>query len=239
VAVTLPLAAVITALDAPTGAGLASMDVDFRATPGCGGSFNAKIAESLIAGGTVSIPAVISAIDSMGGGLTGVLNLEFRGGANTGGFVNAEVLSASEDSPSPAPAAPTLGSAVAGSLGAHTAFVKITYVGPTGESAPSAESTRAVSANNELTVASPAAQAGAASYNVYATDGASGTETLQNVAPIAIGTGWQEPGTGITSTGAAVPAGTDEALAIGPCTVVVAVGSGALQVGACTVTIEQ
>ena len=103
------------------------------------------------------------------------------------------------------PAAPTLGSTAGGTIAATTYYVKTTYVGPTGETLPSAESSLAVALNNLLTVTSPATQTGATGYNVYVST-ATGTETKQNGAtPIAIGTGWTEPTSGLVS-GSALPA---------------------------------
>lgn len=103
------------------------------------------------------------------------------------------------------PTAPTLGQTPGGALAGASPYVKITYVTPNGESAPSPEATFNVSANNLLTVASPAALYSATGYNVYAST-TLGAEKLQNASPIAIGTGWTEPTTGLTTTGAAPPA---------------------------------
>lgn len=99
--------------------------------------------------------------------------------------------------------APTLGSVAGGALGATTYYAKITLVSAAGESTPSPESSLAVLANNLLTVASPAVQTGVTGYNVYVST-ATGTETLQNASPIAIGTAWTEPTSGLVS-GAALP----------------------------------
>ncbi|MHB1794610.1 MAG: Ig-like domain-containing protein [Acidobacteriaceae bacterium] len=106
----------------------------------------------------------------------------------------------------PAPAAPVLSATAAGALAAATYFVKITYIGGGGiESLPSAESSLAVAIDDLLNVASPAASGGATAYNVYVGT-ATGAETKQNAAPIAIGTPWVEPTTGLIA-GAALPAG--------------------------------
>lgn len=106
--------------------------------------------------------------------------------------------------PITSPAAPTLTSSAGGTLAATTYYVKITYVTAAGETLASGETSLAVAANNVLGVTSPAAQAGATGYNVYVST-ATGTETKQNSAPIAIGTGWTEPTTGLIA-GAALPA---------------------------------
>lgn len=96
------------------------------------------------------------------------------------------------------PSAPSLGSAVAGSLAGATYYVKTTYVNSKGETLPSAEASHAVAANSVLTVASPPALIGATGWNVYVST-ATGTETLQNVSPIAIGTGFTEPTSGLVA----------------------------------------
>ena len=103
-----------------------------------------------------------------------------------------------------APATPVLSSVAGGALAATTYFVKITYVNPSGETTPSAEASLAVAANNLLVVTSPLANQNATGYNVYVST-STNTETKQNGAtPIAIGTNWTEPTTGLV-TGAAMP----------------------------------
>jgi hypothetical protein len=116
-----------------------------------------------------------------------------------------------------ASAAPTLSQTTSGGLSPATLYVKITYVNAFGqETGPSPESSLAVLQNNVLVVASPAAQGsgpGAATdYNVYVGTSA-GTETLQNTTsttnpvpvPVAIGTNWTEPTSGLLAIGASVP----------------------------------
>lgn len=103
-----------------------------------------------------------------------------------------------------APTAPSLSSVAGGSLGGTTYFAKITYQTAQGETVPSGESSLAVAANNLLKVTSPSAAAGATGYNVYVST-SSGTETKQNTAPIAIGTAWTEPTSGLIA-GASPPA---------------------------------
>lgn len=105
--------------------------------------------------------------------------------------------------PVTSPAAPILSATAGGTIAATTYFVKITYVTAAGETLPSAEASLAVAVNNVLNVASPAAQTGVTGYNVYVST-ATGTETKQNTSPIAIGTAWVEPTTGLIA-GAAVP----------------------------------
>ena len=104
------------------------------------------------------------------------------------------------------PAAPTLSQVAGGTIAATTYYVKTTYVDANGqETLASAESSLAVSLNNLLQVASPAAQTGATGWNVYVST-STGTETRQNGStPIAIGTAWTEPTSGLVA-GAAQPA---------------------------------
>lgn len=109
------------------------------------------------------------------------------------------------------PAAPTLSQVVAGALAATTYFVKLTYVYASGESLAGAEANFAVSINNVLVVTPPSTPNGAngvaaaTGYNVYVSNtagGGSGAETKQ-AGPIALGTAWTEPNTGLV--GGAVP----------------------------------
>jgi hypothetical protein len=92
------------------------------------------------------------------------------------------------------PAAPTNQAPVAGgALAAGTYLVSITYVNALGETLNSPDLTvAAVPLNDKFTVNSPAASQNATGYNVYVstTNGATGTETKQNVAPVAIGSGF-------------------------------------------------
>jgi hypothetical protein len=106
-----------------------------------------------------------------------------------------------------APSAPSLSQVAGGTLGAATAYVKTTYVTASGETAASSESSLAVSASHLLQVASPAvpSPASATGWNVYA-GAAAGTEVLQNGAtPIALGTPWTEPTSGLVSGTAVAP----------------------------------
>lgn len=102
-------------------------------------------------------------------------------------------------------AAPVLSAFVGGTFGARTYYVKITYVTPSGEVTPSAESSLVLSASNLLNVASPTGQLGVTGWNVYVST-ASGAETKQNASPIAVGSTWVEPTSGLIS-GATPPAG--------------------------------
>jgi hypothetical protein len=98
-----------------------------------------------------------------------------------------------------APAAPSLSSVAGGALAGATYFAKVTYVNPSGETLPSSESSLAVAANNLLVVTSPIASGTATSYNVYVST-TTGTELKQNTTPIALGTNWTEPTSGLINT---------------------------------------
>lgn len=107
------------------------------------------------------------------------------------------------------PPTPTLSATAGGTLAATTYYVTVTYTATTAasndESAHSPEASLAVAANNLLVVNSPPAQSGAAGWNVYVAS-TSGGETLQNTTPIAIGTNWTLPTSGLIGTGASHPA---------------------------------
>lgn len=100
------------------------------------------------------------------------------------------------------PSAPVLSQIAGGALTAQTAFVKITYVNPSGETDASAEATLDVLANNFLVVQSPPPSANAIGYNVYASL-TTGTEELQNTEPIGIGQNWTQSVALVTGTTAA------------------------------------
>ena len=104
-----------------------------------------------------------------------------------------------------APAAPSLSQVAGGALAAATYFAKVTLVSPSGETIASSESSLAVAANNLLRIAAPAIAGNATGWNAYVAT-ASGAETLQNATPIALGTSWTEPATGLLTGGAAAPA---------------------------------
>lgn len=107
----------------------------------------------------------------------------------------------------PLPPAPALAEVAGGSLASRTVYARATYVFASGEGPASAEDSFAADANNLTTAPSPAAQTGATGWNLYAAT-SSGAETKQNSSPIALGTAWTEPGTGLTTTGAAPPGAT-------------------------------
>lgn len=99
----------------------------------------------------------------------------------------------------PAPNSPVLTSSSGGTLPATTYYVKTTYINSAGyESLTSQEVSLSVLADFVLDVASPVTASGAVSYNVYVST-TTGKETLQNNSPIAIGTSWTMPTTGLIS----------------------------------------
>lgn len=106
---------------------------------------------------------------------------------------------------------PVLSPVSGGTFGAATYFAKITWViqtqdGVLHESLPSNESQLVVAADNLLSVASPLAilmPYALVGWNVYV-GASSGSEVLQNSSPLAIGTAWQEPTSGLV-TGAPPP----------------------------------
>jgi len=104
-----------------------------------------------------------------------------------------------------APAAPSLSQVAGGSLAATSYYAVITYVSPSGETTPSSEASLAVAANSLLQAAPPPASGNATGWNIYVGT-ASGAETKQNTLPVAFGTPWIEPASGLV-TGAAPPSG--------------------------------
>ncbi len=120
-------------------------------------------------------------------------------------YLNGAVIPSAGISP---PSAPVLSRMSGGTLAAATLYAKITYVTASGETPPSAESSLAISANNLLRIASPVppSPASAIGWNAYVST-STGTEVLQNGAtPIAMGTAWTEPSSGLV-TGSAAPPG--------------------------------
>jgi hypothetical protein len=124
----------------------------------------------------------------------------------------------------PVPEPPYATMAAGGTLPARIYFVLLTLVDDLGnEGSPSSNNINFyVPANQLATIKSPELVFGSAAngvkyshYNVYAVSvtptafnnnqSDPTTETLQNLTPIAIGTDWTEPGTGLTTTGAAWP----------------------------------
>jgi len=101
----------------------------------------------------------------------------------------------------PLPQAPLLSQVAGGALGARTYYVFLTFQAHDAEGLQGPETSLAISANNLLKVTSPSFIDGATppiGYNIYAGT-APGLGTKQNVAPIALGTDWTEPVTGLIS----------------------------------------
>lgn len=94
-----------------------------------------------------------------------------------------------------------------GSVAVGVYLLKFTYVSaPQGETTGGTESAPITAlASSQLAIPSPAAYGSAAFYNVYITaaGGSTGTETLQNVSPIPIGTAYLQ--NAAISSGAALP----------------------------------
>jgi len=110
----------------------------------------------------------------------------------------------------PVPAAPIL-TAVGGTSTGYTGYVVLTYLNALGETTVGAQSSQTVDSSHQIHVASPAAQANATTYNVYAgTMNGSGWK-LQNSSPIAIGTPFTIPGTLLAVT---APPSTNTATAL-------------------------
>ncbi len=109
------------------------------------------------------------------------------------------------------PPAPTLSGISGGTFGNVTYYVKVTWVTAAGEMPASREASIALMPGQLLQVASPPFSTPPLStgYNVYAAT-VSGQEVLQNGnAPIAIGTPWTMPSTGLM-TGTATPPTTNQ-----------------------------
>lgn len=133
-------------------------------------------------------------------------------GAGQNAVIVATVPTASLYSPAvPPPAAPALAAATTGgSLASGTEFVKVGYVTANGPTLPSAEASIAVvGPTGSVVVTSPAAAAGATTYNVYGAS-ATGAETLI-ASGIAIGTNYTIMAN--AAAGAASPATSAPALA--------------------------
>lgn len=109
------------------------------------------------------------------------------------------------------PAAPSLTTATDGALSARTYYVRLTFVDEAGgESVASNIATRWIPANDVMLVRTPTVPLdqsyigiGYTQYRIYAST-TRGAETLQDT--VAIGSDWQEPGSGLTTNGATVPA---------------------------------
>ncbi len=95
------------------------------------------------------------------------------------------------------PAQPNLSYTPGGSSGVAPDTVVVTFVTGSGEGGASGSTSITVPANNLLVVNSPGAANGATGWNVYV------NSVLQNGTPIAIGTAWTEPASGLTFSGKA------------------------------------
>lgn len=93
-----------------------------------------------------------------------------------------------------APLAPTTSTTVGGALAAQNLTVVVTYVNQAGESTGSSSTVQAVAANSLLTVTSPVAAGDATGYNVYFGETLA---VLQTQTPVALGTTFTEPTSGV------------------------------------------
>lgn len=84
-------------------------------------------------------------------------------------------------------------------------YVFVTYTSAYGETTASPQSFLGASPGHVIQVTSPPSVTGATGWNVYIGDGA-GNEQLQNTSPIAIGTNYTSPDTGINQSGILPPA---------------------------------
>lgn len=125
----------------------------------------------------------------------------------------AELRSDLQDNLKPPAFLPQLGTTPGGALAATTYYVRITFAGlVSGETSSSVTASVAVPVNNLPVVTSPAQGVdGAAGWNVYM-GSALGSEKKQNATPIAFGTNFTLPVTGLVDLGS-VPMRND---AIGP-----------------------
>ncbi len=118
----------------------------------------------------------------------------------------------------PAAAAPTLSQVAGGALAARTRCVRIALVKDTLMFGISAESSLAISANNLLHVASPAAVAGYDGWVPLVGDVNLGNEVVQSTVsfnpPIAFGTDWTEPTAGATVPTGSISQYNDDATAL-------------------------
>jgi len=113
----------------------------------------------------------------------------------------------------PFPSTPYLTYATGGALASRTYYVRITFVDSNGGESQGSDISAEliIPASNLITVVTPTMYFNKSSdgvlynkYNVYISL-TEGTETLQNLAPIAVGTNWTEPTSGLITTGPSVP----------------------------------
>lgn len=134
---------------------------------------------------------------------------EWRQDLSTPGLLQIYPAPDNNNQYQPVPQTPYCITTSGGALATRTYYVTLTFVDSLGnEGAPSGrEALVTIPANKLLIVNSPVLPYNITTqgvtynqYNVYAST-QTGTETLQNTSPIAYGTNWTEPTSGLTTTG--------------------------------------
>lgn len=147
---------------------------------------------------------------------TGTLDVDLRQVAAQGGKLNAETQLIKALA---SPAAPTCAIVTVASAPGGARFVRITYLGQSGETLASLETPAGTAtAGQGVQITSPPALAGATQWQPYIGTTSSG-ETKQGSA-INIGTNYTETSAGI-SAGAAMPTKDTTGFNSGPCTVTI------------------
>lgn len=235
--ITVQIPAAINSVDAPTGATQNIVNVDLRQQTRSGGLINATIAAASVSAGTAALLGNVIVDQNAGNTKDATIFVDLRQQSNEGGTFEVEVQGASiVCQVAAAPIAPTTGVAVSGAQAARNETFSTTYVDANGnETLPSPTTAQAVPINDVATVASPGASTNAVKYNVYGVI-TGGILTLQTVAPITLGTPFQEAAGGLLTTGRVQP--TNAQLVTGACTATLAAGPP-LAAGAATLTITQ
>lgn len=160
-------------------------------------------------------------IDSTGKGRPG-LPATFIQNPNEPNILEIYPPPINQNAKQPTPQVPIVQTTPSGALAFRTYLIKVTYVDTMGgeSTAPANGALRTIAANSVAVVKSPVLPFASTvsgvlynRYNVYASTASiqngivtnEGQETLQNVAPITVGMDWQEPNTGLTTTGVSVP----------------------------------
>ena len=138
---------------------------------------------------------------------------EWRQDLSTPGLLQIYPAPNNQNIYQPIPESPYLTTTTSGALAQRTYYVTVTFLDSLNNegTACDREAIITIPANKLLVVQSPTLPFNVTTqgvsynqYNVYAST-VSQSEKLQNVSPIALGTNWTEPGTGLTTTGVASP----------------------------------